>query len=144
VLLEESAENSLMKVLHESLSKDGKVHISSIVNPKLDLVPPCLKIVRLLAEYNVRCRHKLAQDASVYDILCRHALLAPAGGTVRYEVACLMTLLLFDEVARSPLPEERQENGSDIMFALPAFVLKRYCAFLRLCFSPVSTFSIID
>lgn len=107
------------------------------MNPKLDLVSPCLKIVRLLAEYGVGCRHKLAQDASVYDILSRHALLAPAGGTVRYEVSCVMTLLLFDEVARCPLPEERRENGGDIMFALPALVLKRYVSirvsFLVLC-----------
>lgn len=135
MLLEENADNSLIKVLHESLFKDGKIHISPIVNPKLDLVSPCLKILRLLTEYNVRCRHKLAQDASVYDILSRHALLAPAGGTVRYEVACLMTLLLFDEVARCPLPEERQENGGDIMFALPALVLKRYQRFCLIVFS---------
>ena len=132
-MLEEGAEISLIKVLHESLFKDGKIHISLIVNPKLELVPPCLKILRLLVEYNVRCRHKLAQDASVYDILSRHALLAPAGGTVRYEVACLMALLLFDEVARCPLVEEREETGSDIMFALPALVLKRYAHLLCKC-----------
>ena len=133
MLLEDSAEDALIKLLHESLFKDGKIHISSIVNPKLDLVPPCSKILRLLAEYNVRCRHKLAQDASVYDILFRHALLAPARGTVRYEVSCLVTLLLFDEVARCPLPDENQEKKSDIMFALPALVLKRYYIFC-VCF----------
>ena len=130
MLLEENGEDKLVKILHECIFKDGKAHLSSIVNPKLDLVPPCLKILRLLTEYNVRCRHKLAQDASVYDILSRHALIAPTGGTVRYEVSCLMALLLFDEVARSPMPEEQQENGGDIMFALPTLVLKRSNFFL--------------
>lgn len=106
--------------------RDGKVHLSLIVNPKLELVSPCLKIVRLLSEYNVRCRRKLSQMSSVYRLVSRHALLAPSGGTVRYESACLLTLLLFDEVAQSPSFEEREKNGTcDAMFALPALVLKR-------------------
>lgn len=124
-MLHEIAEDSLLRILEESLVKDGKVHLSSIVNPKLELVSPCLKIVRLLSEYNVRCRRKLSQISSVYRLVSRHALLAPSGGTVRYESSCLLTLLLFDEVARPPSFEEREKNGGDAMFALPALVLKR-------------------
>ena len=124
-MLNDIAEDALLAILEESLIKDGKVHISSIVNPKLELVSPCLVILRLLSEHNVRCRHKLAQNSSVYHLIARHALLAPSGGTVRYEASCLLTLLLFDEVAQCPAFEERESDDSDILFALPALFLKR-------------------
>ena len=126
VLLDEKAEDYLIKLLRVSLYRDGKVHLSSFVNPKLEIVFPCLKIIRLLTEYNVRCRHKLAQDASLYRLLSRHALIASAGSTVRHEVSCLLSLLLFDEIARSPMLEEREGNTGDISFALPAEILKRW------------------
>ena len=62
------------------------------------------------------CTDKRLLSSSVF----RCALLCQSNGQVRYEAACLMVLLLFDEVAMA-LPDK----VNNIPFSLPKSLVRR-------------------
>ncbi|XP_068721388.1 rotatin-like isoform X1 [Montipora capricornis] len=121
-LLEECMDEVCVSILLEIIEEDAPVHSSATPCPRVELVPACLTILRLLAEYNATCRHKLATKYSVYTLVTRCALFCQSNGQVKYEAACLMVLLLFDEAAVT-LPDS--SNGG-ISFSLPKSVVRRF------------------
>ena len=60
-----------VSILLEIIEEDAPVHSSATPCPRVELVPACLTILRLLAEYNAACRHKLATKYSVYTLVTR-------------------------------------------------------------------------
>ena len=70
-LLEECMDEVCVSILLEIIEEDAPVHSSATPCPRVELVPACLTILRLLAEYNATCRHKLATKYSVYTLVTR-------------------------------------------------------------------------
>jgi len=107
-----------MNILLEILESSACTHTPTTPAPNMELVPPCLKILRLLTEYSWSCCHRTASKISTYStivmcaVVCRHSVQA------NYETACLMSILLFDEVVPS--------SGNKSAFSLPASLVKRY------------------
>lgn len=117
-LLALKADEATMEILLEILENSACTHTPTTPVPCMEIVPPCLKILRQLTEYSWSCRHRLSSKVSVYStvvmcaVVCRHSV------QVNYEAACLITLLLFDEVAPSTMARSA--------FSLPASLVKRY------------------
>lgn len=106
-----------MNILLEILETSACTHTPTTPAPCMELVPPCLKILRLLTEYSWSCRHRIASKISIYStvvmcaVVCRHSV------QVNYEAACLLSILLFDEVALSSVDKSA--------FSLPALLVQR-------------------
>lgn len=91
----------------------------------MEIVPPCLKILRLLTEYSWSCRRHLANKMSVYTTIVMCSVVCRPSVQVSYEAACLLALLLFDEVAQCSV-----EKGQRRVFSLPSCLVKRYVSIL--------------
>ncbi|XP_062593037.1 rotatin-like isoform X3 [Saccostrea cucullata] len=102
---------------------------SEAQNENLHYLPACVAILRSLVHYDYKLRHKLARDQEMYLILLRVAFLHQRDERTCYEVAHILTLLLFDEVAKFDLG-----GGTNpvVHFSVPT-VLKKRC---RLPFRP--------
>lgn len=70
-MLQEHTDEVCMSFLHEVLDQDAPLHSSTTPCPRVELIPPCLTILRLLAEYNRTCRHGLATKLSTYTLITR-------------------------------------------------------------------------
>ncbi|CAH3027837.1 unnamed protein product, partial [Porites evermanni] len=139
-LLKEHTDEVCVAILLEIMEQDGPLHSSTTPYPRMELVPPCLTILRLLAEYNASCRHRLATKYSTYTLVTRCALLCQSSGQVRYEAACLMVLLLFDEVAMA-----LGDKVNSIPFSLPKSLVRRYqFPFAPPVHTPVSVHQVPD
>ena len=71
-LLKEHTDEVCIAILLEIMEQDGPLHSSTTPYPRVELVPPCLTILRLLVEYNVSCRHRLATKYSTYTLVTRY------------------------------------------------------------------------
>mgnify|MGYP007058663319 CR=1 FL=1 len=70
-LLEECLDEVCVSILMEIMEEDVPVHSSATPCPRVELLPPCLTMLRLLAEYSAACRHKLAVKFSIYTLVTR-------------------------------------------------------------------------
>ena len=70
-LLEECLDEVCVSILMEIMEEDVPVHSSATPCPRVELLPPCLTMLRLLAEYSAACRHKLAVKSSMYTLVTR-------------------------------------------------------------------------
>lgn len=70
-LLEEHTDEVCMSILLEIMKEDAPLHSLTTPYPRVELVPPCLTILRLLAEYSAACRHRLARKGSTYTLVTR-------------------------------------------------------------------------
>ena len=70
-LLEEHTDEVCVSILLEIMEKDAPLHSSTTPCPRVELVPPCLTILRLLAEYSSTCRHRLATKYATYTLVTR-------------------------------------------------------------------------
>ncbi|XP_056009232.1 rotatin-like isoform X2 [Ostrea edulis] len=110
--------------------KLGLVRNDNVQSENLHYLPACAAILRSLVHYDYRLRHKFARDQEMYLILLRVAFLHQRDERTCYEVAHILTLLLFDEVAKFDLG-----GGTSpvVHFSVPS-VLRKRC---RLPFRPV-------
>jgi hypothetical protein len=120
-LLELKAEETSLEILKEILEKDAETHTPTTPSSSMEMVPPCLKILRLLTEFSWSCRRHLGNKTSVYVTIVMCCVVCRPSVQASYEAACLLTLLLFEEVAQSPT-EKRQKNA----VSLPSCLVKRY------------------
>ena len=70
-LLQEHADEVCMSILSEIVEQDAPVHSSTTPCPRVELIPACLTILRLLAEYSASCRRCLATKLSSYSVITR-------------------------------------------------------------------------
>uniref|UniRef100_A0A4W3HE77 Rotatin n=1 Tax=Callorhinchus milii TaxID=7868 RepID=A0A4W3HE77_CALMI len=82
----------IISFVHESVHRNGKVHMQC-------LVLPCLAILRKLVYSDPTLRHSLAQETPFLLALFRVSLILQKEKSVLIEAAVLLSLLLFDEVA---------------------------------------------
>ncbi|XP_048576455.1 rotatin-like isoform X2 [Nematostella vectensis] len=127
VVLDVHGDEVTLDILREILSAEGGGHTPATPSPSVELVPACLKILRLLCEFNWSCRHRLARYVHVYTIITMATATCQPSAHASYEGACLMTLLLFDE-----LGGESVDKDHGIAFSLPGFILKSF----KLPFNP--------
>uniref|UniRef100_UPI00398F126B rotatin isoform X1 n=1 Tax=Pristiophorus japonicus TaxID=55135 RepID=UPI00398F126B len=116
VLKKQGIVEKIISFIHESVHKNGK--------SMQCLVLPCLAILRKLVYLDPTLRHSLAQQSSFLLALFRVSLVLQKDKDTLTEVAAVLTLLLFDEVARI-------DSWSDSItapppFSLPVTVTQRY------------------
>ena len=70
-MLQEHTDEVCMSILQEILDQDAPLHSSTTPCARVELIPACMTILRLLAEYNITCRHRLATNASTYTLITR-------------------------------------------------------------------------
>ncbi|XP_078335545.1 rotatin-like [Crassostrea virginica] len=85
-------------------------------------LPACAAILRSLIHYDYKLRHKLAREQDIYLVLLRVAFLHQRDERTRYEVAHILILLLFDEVAKFDLGGGTKPV---IHFSIPSVLKKR-------------------
>ncbi|XP_070189691.1 rotatin-like isoform X1 [Littorina saxatilis] len=100
-------------------------------NPNIPVVPACVTMLRHLLHHDYTLRHNLSHDPNVYYDLLRVSLMLVRDESVSYQVSHILTLLLFDEVAKFDISSS-QKDQADRNFSLPAVITKRY----RLPFRP--------
>ncbi|XP_051879982.1 rotatin isoform X2 [Pristis pectinata] len=106
----------IVSLIHESVHKNGK--------GMQCLVLPCLCVLRKLVYLDPTLRHNLAQQSSFLLALFRVSLVLRKDKDTVSEVAALLTLLLFDEVARIDTWSDCAAAPSP--FSLPVIVTQRY------------------
>ncbi|XP_032874819.1 rotatin [Amblyraja radiata] len=106
----------LVSFILESIHKNGK-------NMQC-LVLPCLSILRKLVYLDPTLRHSLAQQSSFLLALFRVSLILRNDTDTVSEVAALLTLLLFDEIAR--IDAGSNSAAAPSPFSLPVTVTRRY------------------
>ncbi|XP_067837545.1 rotatin isoform X1 [Heptranchias perlo] len=116
VLKNQGIVEKIISFICESVHKNGK--------SMQCLVLPCLAVLRKLVYLDPTLRHSLAQQSSFLLSLFRVSLVLQKDKDTLTEVAALLTLLLFDEVARI-------DSWSDSItapppFSLPVTVTRRY------------------
>ncbi|XP_078396167.1 rotatin isoform X2 [Cetorhinus maximus] len=116
VLKNQGIVEKIISFTHESVHKNGK--------SMQCLVLPCLAVLRKMVYLDPTLRHSLAQQSSFLLSLFRVSLVLQKDKGTLAEVAALLTLLLFDEVARI-------DSWSDSItapppFSLPVIVTQRY------------------
>ncbi|XP_078073273.1 rotatin isoform X1 [Mustelus asterias] len=116
VLKNQGIVEKIISFTHESVHKNGK-------NMQC-LVLPCLAVLRKLVYLDPTLRHSLAQQSSFLLTLFRVSLVLQKDKGTLTEVAALLTLLLFDEVAR--IDSWSDSNPAPPPFSLPVVVTQRY------------------
>ncbi|XP_067888445.1 rotatin isoform X3 [Heterodontus francisci] len=116
VLKSQGMVEKIISFTHESVHKNGE--------SMQCLVLPCLAVLRKLVYLDPTLRHNLAQKSSFLLTLFRVSLVLQKDKDTLTEVSALLTLLLFDEVARI-------DSWSDSItapppFSLPVTVTQRY------------------
>ncbi|KAL5022092.1 hypothetical protein ScPMuIL_001247 [Solemya velum] len=114
-------EGGLEKVLEHvksGISRKG----DSLTNDDTVFLPACMSILRHLVHHDYTLRHRIAHDQALYYCIVRVALLHHKDERVCYEISHLLTLLLFDEVAKFELG--KGHNPTEV-FSLPAVLRKR-------------------
>ncbi|XP_069776494.1 rotatin isoform X2 [Narcine bancroftii] len=106
----------IVSFTHESVHKTGKTIQC--------LVLPCLSVLRKLVYLDPTLRHDLAQRGSLLLALFRVSLILQKDGETGSEVTALLTLLLFDEIARVETWSDNVATASP--FSLPVIVTQRY------------------
>ncbi|XP_012946639.1 rotatin-like [Aplysia californica] len=64
------------------------------------VLPACLSMLHSLARYDYTLRHTLSRDSELYHCLVRVSLLHQSQEQIKSDVSHILTLLLFDEVAK--------------------------------------------
>ncbi|XP_014667682.1 PREDICTED: rotatin-like [Priapulus caudatus] len=103
----------------------------------IKFIPGCVKILRLLTHHSYSLRHSSAHESLVYFQLLRAALMYQDDAETCYDIAHLLILLLFDEVASIGATVEGESDSSlslDRGFSLPSIVANLY----KLPFKPTS------
>ncbi|XP_076470158.1 rotatin-like isoform X2 [Babylonia areolata] len=118
----------VLSTVHQAMTRPAQ---GTHQNPSLALVPACVTILRHLLHHDYTLRHNLTHDPDIYYDLVRASVLLVRDESVSYQVSHLLTLLLFDEVAKFDVGSS-QTGQADRNFSLPAVVPKRY----RLPFRP--------
>ncbi|XP_041923203.1 rotatin isoform X1 [Alosa sapidissima] len=152
LVLRRSAVEQLVVILqdtamHAALKSLGIVEkvisvISDIVNNAMKntdcLLEPSLSVLRKLVYADPTLRHSLAQKPPLLLTLLRASLILREGGEGGVvEVAALMALLLFDEIATVDVWTDRADGSPETSlssFSLPVSVIRRY----NLPFQPAS------
>ncbi|KAK7504713.1 hypothetical protein BaRGS_00004199, partial [Batillaria attramentaria] len=88
---------AILVLLHDATYKPAS---GEQQNPNTPLVLACVTMLRYLLHYDYTLRHNLSRDSSVYYDLLRGSLLMVRDENVSYQVSHILTLLLFDEVAK--------------------------------------------
>ncbi|XP_059501989.1 rotatin isoform X2 [Stegostoma tigrinum] len=147
ILISETVDLSLRKSAAEQLAvmaQDAKLHavlknqgiVEKIVSFAREsvhrngksmqcMVLPCLTILRKLVYLDPTLRHSLAQQSSFLLTLFRVSLVLQKDKEILTVVAALLTLLLFDEVARIDSWSDNITAPSP-PFSLPVVVTQRY------------------
>ncbi|KAK6982748.1 rotatin [Biomphalaria glabrata] len=113
-------------VQHSVLKKEENVQDNSNSN-----LPACISILRYLTHYDYALRHTLAKDQPLYYSLIRVGLIHQESESIRADVSHILTLLLFDEVAKFDV-SFGQSQTPGTKFSLPVQIVQRY----RLPFKP--------
>ncbi|XP_038666001.1 rotatin isoform X2 [Scyliorhinus canicula] len=116
VLKNQGIVEKIISFTHESVQKNGK--------GMQCLVLPCLAILRKLVYLDPTLRHTLAQQSSFLLTLFRVSLVLQKDKDTLAEVSALLTLLLFDEVAR--IDSWSDSITAPSPFSLPVVVTQRY------------------
>ncbi|XP_072907804.1 rotatin [Hemitrygon akajei] len=106
----------IVSLIYESVHKNGK--------GMQCLVLPCVSVLRKLVYLDPSLRHSLAQQSSFLLALFRVSLVLQKDKDTISEVAALLTLLLFDEVAR--MDTWSDSAATPTPFSLPVVVTQRY------------------
>ncbi|XP_072118621.1 rotatin isoform X3 [Mobula birostris] len=106
----------IVSLIYESVHKNGK--------GMQCLVLPCVSVLRKLVYLDPALRHDLAQQSSFLLALFRVSLVLQKDKDTISEVAALLTLLLFDEVAR--MDTWSDSAATPTPFSLPVVVTQRY------------------
>ncbi|CAL1547091.1 unnamed protein product [Lymnaea stagnalis] len=116
-------------IIQKSVLKPGQDQkLQDDASPYL---PACLSILHSLTHHDYSLRHTLARDHTLYTDLLRVSLLNQADEQLKIDTSHILTLLLFDEVAKFDVGfGQSQTPGTK--FSLPAQVIQRY----RLPFKP--------
>ncbi|XP_048451707.1 rotatin [Rhincodon typus] len=116
VLKNQGIVEKIVSFAHESVHRNGK--------SMQCMVLPCLTILRKLVYLDPTLRHSLAQQSSFLLTLFRVSLALQKDKEILSEVAALLTLLLFDEVARIDSWSDNITAPSP-PFSLPVVVTQR-------------------
>ncbi|XP_072426766.1 rotatin isoform X3 [Chiloscyllium punctatum] len=117
VLKRQGIVEKIVSFAHESVHRNGKCMQC--------LVLPCLAVLRKLVYLDPALRHTLALQTSFLLTLFRVSLVLQKDKEILGEVAALLTLLLFDEVARIDYWPE-SITAPTAPFSLPAIITQRY------------------
>nr|XP_005995543.1 PREDICTED: rotatin [Latimeria chalumnae] len=120
VLKEKGVVGKILSFLKECIHKNGK-------NMEC-LMLPCLCVLRKLVYADPALRHSLAQESSVLLMLLRVSLILQEDPAVLTEAAAMLSLLLFDEVARMDTWSSSSSSNTvpPVPFSLPVTVIRRY------------------
>ncbi|XP_029385269.1 rotatin isoform X2 [Echeneis naucrates] len=125
-------QNTTMHPILKSLGITDKV-ISLIMgcvntNKSMDcLLEPCICILRKLVYADPSLRHNLAQHNLLLLTLLRASLILKESKSSGNEIAVLMSLLLFDEVASIEMWSDKSSADVTLTpFSLPLTVIRRY------------------
>ncbi|KAI7792817.1 putative rotatin, partial [Triplophysa rosa] len=127
VVLQDPSMHAVLKAL--GLSDKLISFISeSVNNNSMDcLLEPSVCMLRKLVFEDPSLRHSLAQQTSLLITLLRASLLIKENKGDVSEVAALMSILLFDEIARMDVWTDKAGSDTALSpFSLPASVIRRY------------------
>ncbi|XP_074644556.1 rotatin-like [Tubulanus polymorphus] len=87
------------------------------------LLTPCVTMLQYLLYYDSSLRHRLSHEMDTYLPIVRSSLMLADDGTMKTSAACVLALMLFDEVSAMDVWNEDDHRKG---FSVPAFVMDRF------------------